>query len=557
MPLDHNASQVEQPDEDWLKNVAENGAQELQQLQRQHEMRRKERKAKKGGSKKEDTPPGTIVKNIIDSGIVELFQSQDSERWAAIRIGEARITMQINSGQFRRWLEKAYSDAMETLPVKTAIDAGIRYAEALAGREDAPRRQVCVRIGEHNGKKYLDLANDQWEAVEIDENGWRIVTAPPVYFRRTAQTFPLPRPVEGGDIFELEEFLNCDRKGLTLAIAFALGTLNPAAEQDYPTFVLTGHQDSAKTSFLRILKKMTDPAEEEAGSVPDSERNLAAHARELHVCGFDNVSNLSGTMSDALCKLATGFLSSHRELYTNSSLAAFAVRRPTILNGITDFATRADFLDRAIVVRLQPIDPMNRKDKRRFMREFQEAHPRLLGALLSLAARGMRRQEQISTTGLQADGRPAPRLADFALWVCACADGESEGASDEDARDGAIWSKYNFLDIYNENREEAKALAAEDDPLTDLLLKLLRDEGSPVSMGKEEMHARLVQLAGEERKMQRFLDSKKALGNAIRRAVPALHAIGIDVSEQRTSKFGRQTVIKITKPEIWHHIRRC
>ena len=34
---------------------------------------------------------------------------------------------------------------------------------------------MFVRVGEHEGRIYLDLVNDAWQAVEIDPAGWRVV----------------------------------------------------------------------------------------------------------------------------------------------------------------------------------------------------------------------------------------------------------------------------------------------------------------------------------------------------------------------------------------------
>ena len=57
---------------------------------------------------------------------------------------------------------------------------------------------VSTRLAEHNGCIYLDLANERWEAVEIDATGWRIVSNAPVRFRRSRGMLPLPYPAPDG-----------------------------------------------------------------------------------------------------------------------------------------------------------------------------------------------------------------------------------------------------------------------------------------------------------------------------------------------------------------------
>jgi hypothetical protein len=63
---------------------------------------------------------------------------------------------------------------------------------------DAPLRPIYVRVAEHDGRIYLDLADNHWRAVEIGLDGWHVISCPPVRFRRAAGMLPLPLPVKGG-----------------------------------------------------------------------------------------------------------------------------------------------------------------------------------------------------------------------------------------------------------------------------------------------------------------------------------------------------------------------
>jgi hypothetical protein len=65
---------------------------------------------------------------------------------------------------------------------------------------------VHVRIDQHNGRMYLDLADDRWRAVEIGSDGWRVIGSPPVRFRRPAGMLPIPAPERGGSVETLASF---------------------------------------------------------------------------------------------------------------------------------------------------------------------------------------------------------------------------------------------------------------------------------------------------------------------------------------------------------------
>ncbi len=92
-------------------------------------------------------------------------------------------------------------------PVAAAVRSALNVIEARA-HFDAPQTDIHIRVAGHDGKLYLDLAEDAWRAVEIDEAGWRIVDEPPVRFRRPAGMQPLPAPATSGSIETLRSFLN-------------------------------------------------------------------------------------------------------------------------------------------------------------------------------------------------------------------------------------------------------------------------------------------------------------------------------------------------------------
>lgn len=104
------------------------------------------------------------------------------------------------------------------------------------------------RVAGQEGKLYLDLTDDAWRAVEIDEAGWRIVNEPPVRFRRAAGMQPLPTPTSGGAVEMLRTFLNVSGNGdFVLVVAWALAVLHDKGP--YPVIVLSGEQGSAKATF--------------------------------------------------------------------------------------------------------------------------------------------------------------------------------------------------------------------------------------------------------------------------------------------------------------------
>jgi hypothetical protein len=135
-------------------------------------------------------------------------------------------------------------------------------------------------------------------------------------------------------------------------------------------------------------------------------------AENSHVIAFDNLSGISGDVSDALCRLATGGGSSERQLYSNKEEVLFEAKRPVIFNGIEELGTRSDLLDRSILLSLPSISEGQRRPESEFWKDFEEARPRIFGALLLLVSQAVKNKRSVRLDRL-------PRMADFAIWSTA------------------------------------------------------------------------------------------------------------------------------------------
>ena len=147
---------------------------------------------------------------------------------------------------------------------------------------DGPQRAVHIRTAAHEGRIYLDLADDCWRAIEIGPDGWRVVAAPPVRFRRAAGMLPLPMPMRGGSVEALAPFLNLNGPGdFVLIVAWLLAALRPAGP--YPLLAVSGEQGSSKTVLSKILRALVDPNAAPVRSAPREERDLFIAASNGHL----------------------------------------------------------------------------------------------------------------------------------------------------------------------------------------------------------------------------------------------------------------------------------
>ncbi len=310
----------------------------------------------------------------------------------------------------------AYFEQYNRPPGNQALQDVLGLLEARA-EFDGPEREVYVRVAEHGGNVYIDLANEDWQAVEITAAGWRVVAGEdtPVRFRRPRGMLALPTPqqevvADGADGL-LRRFFNVsgaeDRR---LIVAWLVAALRPAGP--YPVLLLQGEQGSAKSTVERLVRALVDPSAAPLRTTPRSEHDLYIAADNAHVVALDNISTLQPWLSDALCRLSTGGGFSTRTLYENREEELFDGMKPVILNGITDVATRPDLLDRALVISLPPIPDEGRRPEAELWREFERDRPAMLAALFDAVSGALRSVEDVRLEGM-------PRMADFAVWATA------------------------------------------------------------------------------------------------------------------------------------------
>jgi hypothetical protein len=333
---------------------------------------------------------------------------------------------------------------------------------------------------------------------------------------------PLPIPERGGSFHELRPFVNAGSdEDFYLLVGFCVGATHPMGP--YPVLILHGEQGTAKSTTTRVLRSQIDPNLGALRSEPREARDLMIAASNSWVIAFDNISRLEPWLSDCLCRLSTGGGFSTRTLYSDTEETIFQARRPTILNGIEELATRGDLLDRCIVLYLPRIVDEARTDERSFYCAFEAARPRLFGALLDTLSAAIRNHVLVDTKNL-------PRMADFACWVVA-----------SETKLG--WQPGAFIRAYRENRKVANELPLET-PVAEVIRKMsLPYEGTATKL-LEELNATTDE---STRKSKSWPSSGRILSNALRRLAPSLRTVGICVEFGRSGDKSRRRLITLSE----------
>ena len=438
----------------------------------------------------------------------ELFHTPESTGYADLDVNGHRETWPIRAKGFRRWLARRFYETTQGAPSSEALQAALTVMEAKAQFDiDSAERIVYVRIGGLDGKLYLDIGDKGWRAVEIDANGWRVISNPPVRFRRPAGMKPLATPVRGGSVGDLRSFLNVQSEAdFVLVVSWALACLRDRGP--YPLLVLAGEQGSAKTMLGSILRSLLDPNTAPLRALPREDRDLFIAATNGHVLAFDNVSGLPEWISDTLCRLATGGGFAVRQLHTDQDEVLFSASRPVILNGIEDIMTRPDLADRALLLTLEPISEKRRRSEAELWAAFEAERPRLLGVLLDAVVEGIKRLPYIHLERL-------PRMADFALWATAC--------------ETALWPAGTFQSAYCENLAEAVETVLKADEVATAVRAFIAMRVAWTGTASDLLTALSKDVGERGTKSKTWPNKPNVLSGRLRRSATFLRKIGIEV----------------------------
>ena len=181
-----------------------------------------------------------------------------------------------------------------------------------------------------------------------------------------------------------------------------------------------------------------------------------------------------------------------------------------ILNGIEDFVTRPDLLERSLLIQHPTSNEEERRTEKALWAEFDVLAPDILGAVFDYLAGGLKELANIVLPRL-------PRMADFAIFAVAC----------EIAR---IGNGDEFLRAYQDNQAGANEQVLDDSPVAAALLRFMAEHNEWRGTSTELLK-QLADLVPEaDRKDREWPKKPNGLSNKLKRLAPSLRrAVQIDV----------------------------
>jgi hypothetical protein len=361
--------------------------------------------------------------------------------YADVTIDGVRRTYKVRSSDFKAWLTGELYRRFEKPANSEAMETCLKICEA---QSMTTIGKVWFKTATHDGKVYLDLCNDHWQAIEVSKDGWRVVDSVdlPVRFIRSPVQRELPIPnrenytnLENYTITtqletspraknvvnvvnvvnsqsksgkknrlnKLWELLPFAPESQPLVIAWLLSCLVPTGEK--PILVLSAPKGSGKSTIARFLVNLIDSTKADLLPSVGDRRALAVQSRHRWIFAYDNLTYLSVEQQDALCCTSTGAGYMERKLFTDDEVNFVEYRRPQILTSVDLVPTRSDLLDRCLLVKLNPIPECDRKTAEELEALFTASRSEILGALLDLLS--------VALGNLDSVNQPLQRMASF------------------------------------------------------------------------------------------------------------------------------------------------
>lgn len=306
------------------------------------------------------------------------------------------ITYIFDNKQYTRYIERLdYQRLIMKMMHETGfstdqlLHASEKVINMFVGMAVASERKLDIfrRNGNFEGDIYINLGDKDGNFIGITEEGWRKTNRAPIHFITSPKDTPLPDPI----CCELNDFLPIwnnlfnfkDQNSSYIALAFTIKAMMPGSGAN-PILVIEGVQGSGKTTISTVFKKLIDPTTPAVFSPPAHGKDLLIMANSSYLIVIDNSSGLSPQMSDELCRMSTGVGMILRVLYQTDEERVYNLCKPIIINGIEELTDRADFVERALILYLNPIKSDTRISESHFWESFNENYPKLLGGLYSL-----------------------------------------------------------------------------------------------------------------------------------------------------------------------------
>ena len=371
----------------------------------------------------------------------------------------------------------------------------------------------------HNNSAWYDLCNKDWTGIQIDENGYRKASLPPIFLRRgseSPQVEPIydAKPEEIDRIFKYVHVIGEDKRLLLKAwICASIVPMFKGISLPQPILSLGGVTGSGKTVAAKFIKKIVDPSGVEVRRLPNDVDDLGVMLNRNGMIVFDNIgTNISEDISDTLCIATTKGHDTKRKLYTDDEEAILRLDSSIIITSIFINKLKDDIVNRSIFIETEKFGITQKRERElNLKKEFDGDLPFILGGIFSSISKVFQ-QDEIDI------GDEDPRMLDFAFF------GELLSR---------VWGNnpMKFFSIYNRMQGDKISEEIQENPTLNTLASYIKVKGSyygPLGDLLEDLK-RYYMSTGMGENTQYFASNSTTFSKKLKEKDNALSSMGIKV----------------------------
>lgn len=381
-----------------------------------------------------ETPKNEPKKTLAEEAVEQikaqntLFSDQRQDPYIAVGKTGGQV-IKLTSKEFERWLRnyliKKYQKFQGLDAIIDIIQTMLIYEAEINGEHHELSTRLC-RTDDCKGNP-MEITYDTGDgkhAVSITPEDWSVQDVPIAFLRHRHQKPQcLPERHRDCSIEVLRPLLSefKDNREWLVVMAYIVSLYVPDIPK--PLLNISGDNGSGKTLTARRIVELVECSSLENGlPVIKNGQELMRLANKNAVLLLDNLSNVSLSLSDELCRISTGASLAKRSLYTDDEDWICEVCRPVIITGIpSTLLQREDILDRTIPIKVSRISETKRRTQSELDSEFARLKPYLLGSIYNTLSKALKLLPSVKLEKL-------PRLADWARLsyaICESMDGHS------------------------------------------------------------------------------------------------------------------------------------
>ena len=364
----------------------------------------------------------TLIELALEN--LTLFKDESGTPHALVKIKDHYDVLSIGlreGSRFKRYLIKLFYDTFDDCIVKAETINNVVQILHTSAEYEGKTIPLHLRAAWSNTETkdtiYYDLTDEKRRCVKITKDGWKIVDNQlEVLFKRYKNQLSQVEPsgfytMDATDGIILDKLVNLfnvkDSDNKLLLKCYIISLFIPDIAK--PVLMLHGEQGSAKSTLQELVKMLVDPSYVKTFTFQRDSNEFIQQLSHNYIVYYDNISEIKEWISDLLCRAVTGSGSSKRQLYTDDEDFFYNFKRIVGLNGINLGATKADLLDRGLIIQLERILKEKRRKLEDIWSEFEILKPKLLGYIFNVLLKVL----QVKQKGgiVMSDG--LNRMADF------------------------------------------------------------------------------------------------------------------------------------------------